>query len=169
MLETVAPTWMNVSLKMKNDPETDETFGWVLEMWADLWVVPLCAMSWKFVSLVLASSVTFAVWKVCICCGVCSSRCAAYSLQRLHDAGFASYSNSFLFCPSFPFSVFKIFVCYTIFQPPWDLSTRNKYILHYNYGCDYNLKVKYTNKKKLGDYHVQRAEKCKLSVILSFR
>lgn len=28
------------------------------------------------------------------------------------------------------------------FQPPWDLETRKKYILHYTYGCDYNMKVK---------------------------
>lgn len=32
LLEKIAPTWMNVSLRMKNDPETDTTFGWVLEM-----------------------------------------------------------------------------------------------------------------------------------------
>jgi hypothetical protein len=33
-LEKIAPTWMNVSLTMKNDPETDKAFGWVLEMLA---------------------------------------------------------------------------------------------------------------------------------------
>ncbi|KAG0483665.1 hypothetical protein HPP92_011749 [Vanilla planifolia] len=33
-LEKIAPTWMNVSLKMKEDPETDKAFGWVLEMYA---------------------------------------------------------------------------------------------------------------------------------------
>jgi len=32
LLEKIAPTWMNVSLKMKNDKETDKAFGWVLEM-----------------------------------------------------------------------------------------------------------------------------------------
>lgn len=32
LLEKIAPTWMNVSLKMKYDAETDEEFGWVLEM-----------------------------------------------------------------------------------------------------------------------------------------
>jgi hypothetical protein len=32
-LEKIAPTWMNVSLTMKNDPETDKAFGWVLEMY----------------------------------------------------------------------------------------------------------------------------------------
>lgn len=31
-LEKIAPTWMNVSLNMKEDPETDKAFGWVLEM-----------------------------------------------------------------------------------------------------------------------------------------
>lgn len=32
LLKEIAPTWLNVSLKMKNDPETDRKFGWVLEM-----------------------------------------------------------------------------------------------------------------------------------------
>lgn len=32
LLEEIAPTWMNISLRMKDDPETDKTFGWVLEM-----------------------------------------------------------------------------------------------------------------------------------------
>jgi len=31
-LKKIAPTWMNVSLAMKKDPETDEAFGLVLEM-----------------------------------------------------------------------------------------------------------------------------------------
>ncbi|XP_059652010.1 hydroxyproline O-arabinosyltransferase RDN2 isoform X2 [Cornus florida] len=33
LLEKIAPTWMNVSLRMKEDPETDKVFGWVLEMY----------------------------------------------------------------------------------------------------------------------------------------
>ncbi|KAE9599399.1 hypothetical protein Lal_00039406 [Lupinus albus] len=33
-LKRIAPTWMNVSLAMKKDPETDKAFGWVLEMYA---------------------------------------------------------------------------------------------------------------------------------------
>ncbi|KAH7436271.1 hypothetical protein KP509_05G011400 [Ceratopteris richardii] len=33
-LELIAPTWMNISLYMKNDIEADEAFGWVLEMYA---------------------------------------------------------------------------------------------------------------------------------------
>ena len=33
-LEKIAATWMNVSLTMKNDPDTDKAFGWVLEMLA---------------------------------------------------------------------------------------------------------------------------------------
>nr|GLL21534.1 hydroxyproline O-arabinosyltransferase 1-like [Ipomoea trifida] len=31
-LKKIAPTWMNVSLAMKKEPETDKAFGWVLEM-----------------------------------------------------------------------------------------------------------------------------------------
>ncbi|KAI3780222.1 hypothetical protein L2E82_10193 [Cichorium intybus] len=34
LLEKIDPTWMNVSLRMKDDPVTDRTFGWVLEMYA---------------------------------------------------------------------------------------------------------------------------------------
>ncbi|KAJ8756098.1 hypothetical protein K2173_024645 [Erythroxylum novogranatense] len=34
LLEKISPTWMNVSLSMKHDPETDKVFGWVLEMYA---------------------------------------------------------------------------------------------------------------------------------------
>ncbi|WMV41730.1 hypothetical protein MTR67_035115 [Solanum verrucosum] len=33
-LKKIAPTWMNVSLAMKQDPEADKAFGWVLEMYA---------------------------------------------------------------------------------------------------------------------------------------
>ena len=32
----------------------------------------------------------------------------------------------------------SISVCY---QPPWDLEVGKKFIIHYTYGCDYNLKV----------------------------
>ncbi|KAA8550153.1 hypothetical protein F0562_001831 [Nyssa sinensis] len=32
LLEKIAPTWMNISLGMKHDQETDKAFGWVLEM-----------------------------------------------------------------------------------------------------------------------------------------
>jgi len=33
LIAKIAPTWMNISLKMKEDPETDKAFGWVLEMY----------------------------------------------------------------------------------------------------------------------------------------
>nr|CAB3467250.1 unnamed protein product [Digitaria exilis]CAB3469640.1 unnamed protein product [Digitaria exilis] len=32
-LARITPAWMNVSIAMKKDPETDKTFGWVLEMY----------------------------------------------------------------------------------------------------------------------------------------
>ena len=32
-----------------------------------------------------------------------------------------------------------------ILQPPWDLATGKNLIIHYTYGCDYNLKVKLNN------------------------
>jgi hydroxyproline O-arabinosyltransferase len=31
-LEKIAPSWMNISLAMKKDPDADKSFGWVLEM-----------------------------------------------------------------------------------------------------------------------------------------
>ena len=27
-------------------------------------------------------------------------------------------------------------------QPPWDTEVGDKYIIHYTYGCDYDMKVK---------------------------
>lgn len=30
-----------------------------------------------------------------------------------------------------------------LIKPPWDLETGKKFIIHYTYGCDYNLKVKW--------------------------
>ncbi|KMZ58109.1 hypothetical protein ZOSMA_7G01400 [Zostera marina] len=33
VLKKIAPTWMDVSIKMKNDPETVKIFGWILEMY----------------------------------------------------------------------------------------------------------------------------------------
>ncbi|KAI4339103.1 hypothetical protein MLD38_024078 [Melastoma candidum] len=71
MLKVIAPTWMNASIKMKEDPETDKTFGWVLEMYAY---------------------------------SICSARGTTYSSQGLHVAAL---------------------------QPPWDLKTDNKFIVHY--------------------------------------
>ncbi|KAF5959645.1 hypothetical protein HYC85_000854 [Camellia sinensis] len=82
-LEKIAPTWMNISLRMKDDPETDKTFGWV-----------------------------------CLCCGLGFAWCAAYTLKRLYDIGFEPCT------------------------PPWDLETGKFFIIHYTYGCDYNMKFK---------------------------
>lgn len=38
------------------------------------------------------------------------------------------------------------------FQPPWDLEIGKKFIVHYTYGCDYNLKVKYVPFSILSDF-----------------
>jgi len=32
-LARIAPTWMNISIAMKKDPDADKAFGWVLEMY----------------------------------------------------------------------------------------------------------------------------------------
>ncbi|XP_021772174.1 hydroxyproline O-arabinosyltransferase 3-like [Chenopodium quinoa] len=34
LLKEIAPTWMNISLQIKRDPEADSTFDWVQEMYA---------------------------------------------------------------------------------------------------------------------------------------
>ncbi|PON98766.1 Hydroxyproline O-arabinosyltransferase [Trema orientale] len=83
LLEKIAPTWMNISLRMKDDPETDKAFGWVLEMYA------------------------YAVAS------------ALHGVQHILRKDF-------------------------MLQPPWDLDTANKFIIHYTYGCDYNLKGELT-------------------------
>ncbi|KAL0464524.1 UNVERIFIED_CONTAM: Hydroxyproline O-arabinosyltransferase RDN2 [Sesamum latifolium] len=94
LLEKIAPTWMNVSLKMKNDPETDNTFGWVLEMYA------------------------YAV------------------ASALHGVQHILYRHFML-------------------QPPWDLETGNKFILHYTYACDYNMKGELTY-GKIGEWRFDK-------------
>ncbi|KAL3609241.1 hypothetical protein D5086_000261 [Populus alba] len=83
LLERIAPTWMNISLKMKKDQETDKAFGWVLEMYA------------------------YAV------------------ASALHDVQHILRKDFMV-------------------QPPWDLATGKNFIIHYTYGCDYNLKGELT-------------------------
>ncbi|KAJ6794844.1 hydroxyproline O-arabinosyltransferase 1-like [Iris pallida] len=82
-LEKIAPTWMNVSLAMKKDPEADKTFGWVLEMYA------------------------YAV------------------ASALHGVGNILHKDFMI-------------------QPPWDLDVAEKFIIHYTYGCDYDLQGRST-------------------------
>ncbi|KAL0429169.1 UNVERIFIED_CONTAM: Hydroxyproline O-arabinosyltransferase RDN2 [Sesamum radiatum] len=94
LLEKIAPTWMNVSLKMKNDPETDNTFGWVLEMYA------------------------YAVAS------------ALHGVQH---------------------SLYRDFMS----QPPVDSETGNKFILHYTYSCDYNMKGELTY-GKIGEWRFNK-------------
>lgn len=94
LLEKIAPTWMNVSLQMKEDPETDKAFGWVLEMYA------------------------YAVAS------------ALHGVQHILRKDF-------------------------MLQPPWDLETDNKFIIHYTYGCDYNLKGELTY-GKIGEWRFDK-------------
>ncbi|KAE9620842.1 hypothetical protein Lal_00019718 [Lupinus albus] len=94
LIKKIAPTWMNVSMKMKYDSETDDTFGWVLEMYA------------------------YAV------------------ASALHGVSHILWKDFML-------------------QPPWDLETTNKYILHYTYGCDYTLKGELTY-GKIGEWRFDK-------------
>lgn len=82
-LKKIAPTWMNVSLAMKKDPEADKAFGWVLEMYA------------------------YAV------------------ASALHGVGNILHKEFMI-------------------QPPWDTTIGKSYIIHYTYGCDYDLQGKMT-------------------------
>ncbi|XP_047075425.1 hydroxyproline O-arabinosyltransferase 1-like [Lolium rigidum] len=82
-LSRIAPTWMNMSLAMKKDPEADKAFGWVLEMYA------------------------YAV------------------ASALHGVGNILHKDFMI-------------------QPPWDLEIGDSYIIHYTYGCDYDMKGELT-------------------------
>ncbi|CAA6667842.1 unnamed protein product [Spirodela intermedia] len=93
-LEKIAPTWMNVSLKMKSDPETDKAFGWVLEMYA------------------------YAVAS------------ALHGVQHILRKDF-------------------------MIQPPWDLEVGKSFIIHYTYGCDYNMKGELTY-GKIGEWRFDK-------------
>ncbi|KAJ0648785.1 putative glycosyltransferase HPAT/SRGT1 [Helianthus annuus] len=83
LLEKIAPTWMNVSIRMKDDPEADKAFGWVLEMYA------------------------YAVAS------------ALHGVKHILREDF-------------------------MLQPPWDAETGKRFIIHYTFGCDYNLKGELT-------------------------
>ncbi|XP_048436472.1 hydroxyproline O-arabinosyltransferase 1-like [Pyrus x bretschneideri] len=93
-LKKIAPTWMNVSLAMKKDPETDKAFGWVLEMYA------------------------YAV------------------ASAHHGVGNILYKDIML-------------------QPPWDKKIGKKFIIHYTYGCDYNMKGELTY-GKIGEWRFDK-------------
>ncbi|XP_061338850.1 hydroxyproline O-arabinosyltransferase PLENTY-like [Gastrolobium bilobum] len=94
LLEEIAPTWVNVSLRMKDDPETDEAFGWVLEMYA------------------------YAVAS------------ALHGVRHILQDSF-------------------------MLQPPWDKDVGKKFITHYTYACDYNLKGELTY-GKIGEWRFNK-------------
>ncbi|KAI9190942.1 hypothetical protein LWI28_001162 [Acer negundo] len=93
-LKKIAPTWMNISLAMKKDPETDKAFGWVLEMYA------------------------YAV------------------SSALHGVSNILYKDFMI-------------------QPPWDTEVGKKFIIHYTYGCDYDMKGKLTY-GKIGEWRFDK-------------
>ncbi|XP_060208844.1 hydroxyproline O-arabinosyltransferase 1-like isoform X1 [Lycium barbarum] len=93
-LKKIAPTWMNVSLAMKKDPEADKAFGWVLEMYA------------------------YAV------------------SSALHNVGNVLHKEFMI-------------------QPPWDTQIGKAFIIHYTYGCDYDMKGKMTY-GKIGEWRFDK-------------
>jgi hypothetical protein len=82
-LAKIAPTWLNMSIAMKSDPDADAKFGWVLEMYG---------------------YATAAAW---------------HGVQHILRKDF-------------------------MLQPPWDTELGESYIIHYTYGCDYNMKGEMT-------------------------
>ncbi|PON97618.1 Hydroxyproline O-arabinosyltransferase [Trema orientale] len=94
LLEEIAPTWVNVSLRMKDDKETDKAFGWVLEMYA------------------------YAVAS------------ALHGVRHILRKDF-------------------------MLQPPWDYEVGKRFIIHYTYGCDYNLKGELTY-GKIGEWRFDK-------------
>ncbi|KAJ0961318.1 hypothetical protein J5N97_000724 [Dioscorea zingiberensis] len=93
-LVKIAPTWMNVSLAMKKDPETDKAFGWVLEMYA------------------------YAV------------------ASALHGVGNILHKDFMI-------------------QPPFDTEVGDMYIIHFTYGCDYDLKG-HSTYGKIGEWRFDK-------------
>ncbi|CAO2825862.1 unnamed protein product [Amaranthus hypochondriacus] len=93
-LRKIASTWKNISIEMKQDPESDKAFGWVLEMYA------------------------YAV------------------ASALHGVKNILYKNFMI-------------------QPPWDTEVGTAYIIHYTYGCDYDMKGKLTY-GKIGEWRFDK-------------
>ncbi|KAL4563568.1 hypothetical protein LXL04_027611 [Taraxacum kok-saghyz] len=96
LLKKIAPTWMNVSLRMKNDPETDKAFGWVLEMYA------------------------YAVAS------------ALHGVKHILRKDF-------------------------MLQPPEDMETRYRFILHYTYACDFDMEGESTI-GNIGGWHFDKRD-----------
>ncbi|KAG6548902.1 hypothetical protein Mapa_009665 [Marchantia paleacea] len=93
-LMKIAPTWQNVSIAMKDDPQADEKFGWVLEMYGY------------------------------------ATASALHGVQHILRKDF-------------------------MLQPPWDTEIGDKYIIHYTYGCDYNMKGELTY-GKIGEWRFDK-------------
>lgn len=70
----------------------------------------------------------------------CVALCAQFSRSPVLAASVGLYMQCW-FCVLSSLYDSEMF----ILQPPWDLSTRKFFIIHYTYGCDYNLKVKLNN------------------------
>ncbi|CAN1250470.1 Hydroxyproline O-arabinosyltransferase PLENTY [Linum perenne] len=95
ILEEISPTWVNVSLRMKDDPETDKAFGWVLEMYA------------------------YAVAS------------ALHGVRHILRKDF-------------------------MIQPPWDTEVGKTFIIHYTYGCDYNMVQGELTYGKMGEWRFDK-------------
>lgn len=144
-LEKIAPTWMNVSLRMKDDKETDKAFGWVLEMWDHFtsmcdFILPYCLMvCWiHFLMIFYVIVLRYGYAVASALHGVQHILRKDFMIQVFMC--FASLKIIQIFHYSNCWSWHAKFLKF-IFQPPWDLKLGNTYIIHYTYGCDYSLKV----------------------------
>ncbi|XP_022895016.1 hydroxyproline O-arabinosyltransferase 3-like [Olea europaea var. sylvestris] len=112
-LEKIAPIWMNVSLKMKNDPKTEY-------FWMDARNVRR------------SESVLF------LMCQNLHQQVKSFSnLLFLLTKQWYAYAAASTF-HGVQHILFKDFML----QPLSNVETRKKFILHFTYGSDYNMKVK---------------------------
>lgn len=82
--------------------------------------------------------------KVCLCSCFGFARRAACSSERFYVAGMASINSKVTDSLFYIFETNLEILSFSFLtgQPPWDLDIGKKFIIHYTYGCDYNLKVK---------------------------
>ncbi|PSS24313.1 Hydroxyproline O-arabinosyltransferase [Actinidia chinensis var. chinensis] len=184
-LEKIAPTWMNVSLRMKDDPETDKAFGWVLEMYAYAVASALHGVQHilrKDFMLQVSTQNEKIIRKffpeengpvtnvdpignspVIIKKDTLEKIAPTWMNVSLRmkddpetDKAFGWVLEMYAYAvASALHGVQHILRKDFMLQPPWDLDTRKKFIIHYTYGCDYNMKGELTY-GKIGEWRFDK-------------
>ncbi|GFZ16724.1 hypothetical protein Acr_25g0011330 [Actinidia rufa] len=186
-LKKIAPTWMNISLAMKKDPEADKKFGWVLEMYAYAVASALHGVGnilYKdFMIQTHSPQVTssdFRRGSPEVPKPPTTSICSAQAPIRLYEPPIGLYEPLIgLYEPRSAQPRLRLALRFFLLgmrfrlrnhvsrgeaarlpavpatKPPWDKEIGNKFIIHYTYGCDYDMQGNLTY-GKIGEWRFDK-------------